>query len=55
MPAGVSWGEYLRFVAAAMISTIAGAQTVHYYYKPLEDFKRLYDCELERRRTSVQT
>ena len=41
MPAGVGWGEYLRFAFAAFACTLAGAQTVHYIYKPLEGFDEL--------------
>jgi len=37
MPAGVSWGEYLRFGAAAMASMVAGSQLVHRVYRPLDD------------------
>ena len=37
MPAGVSWPTYLKFSIAAALSMIAGAQTVHHIYKPLED------------------
>ena len=37
MPAGVGTGEYLRFMAAAMFSMFLGAQTVHFFYRPLDD------------------
>lgn len=37
MPAGVSWGEYIKFFTAAMLSMAAGSQLVHTYYKPLRD------------------
>jgi len=37
MPAGVSWPTYLKFAFAAGASMIAGAQTVHLVYRPLED------------------
>ena len=37
MPAGVSWPTYLKFATAAGLSMVAGAQTVHALYKPLED------------------
>ncbi|XP_077869388.1 ubiquinol-cytochrome-c reductase complex assembly factor 6-like [Saccoglossus kowalevskii] len=34
MPAGVPWPPYLRFLAAGLLSMLAGAQMVHYIYKP---------------------
>lgn len=37
MPAGVPWSVYLRFTLAASLSMLAGAQTVHQFYRPLED------------------
>jgi hypothetical protein len=40
MPAGVSWGSYLRFTAAALFTMFAGAQIVHVYYKPLGDLDK---------------
>lgn len=46
MPAGVSWGQYLRFSAAAMMAMMAGAQSVHYYYKPLQDLDVYIEQEL---------
>ena len=39
MPAGVSWPTYLKFSLAATLSMIAGAQTVHHIYRPLEDLE----------------
>jgi len=39
MPAGVSWPTYLKFSVAAAFSMIAGAQTVHAVYKPLDDLE----------------
>jgi len=39
MPAGVSWPTYLKFTLAAGLSMIAGAQTVHQFYRPLEDLE----------------
>ncbi|XP_012268841.2 protein brawnin [Athalia rosae] len=49
MPAGVSWPRYLSFFTAAMLSMFAGSQTVHYYYKPLDDLNDLIEQELKRR------
>ena len=39
MPAGVSWPTYLKFATAAGLSMVAGAQTVHLLYKPLDDLE----------------
>jgi len=39
MPAGVSWPTYLKFTLAAGLSMVAGAQTVHQFYRPLEDLE----------------
>lgn len=39
MPAGVSWPTYLRFTVAAGLSMVAGAQTVHFVYRPLDDLE----------------
>ena len=39
MPAGVSWPTYLKFAIAAGLSMVAGAQTVHRFYKPLDDLE----------------
>lgn len=49
MPAGVSWGQYLRFSAAAFASMMVGAQCVHYYYKPLQDLDMYVEQELTKR------
>jgi hypothetical protein len=48
MPAGVSWPKYLMFFAASMTSMMLGAQTVHVYYRPLDDLNQLVEQELER-------
>lgn len=45
MPAGVSWGQYLRFSTAAFASMMAGSQVVHYYYRPLEDLQAYVEKE----------
>jgi len=37
MPAGVPWSTYLRFTFACSLSMLGGAQTVHQFYRPLED------------------
>ena len=43
MPAGVSWSQYLRFGSAALLSMLAGSQTVHYFYRPLDDLEDLVE------------
>lgn len=48
MPAGVSWNRYLKFFAASMVSMLAGAQTVHIIYRPLEDLDIMVKQETER-------
>ena len=37
MPGGVGMGEYTRFMVAAMFSMLLGSQTVHFFYRPLDD------------------
>lgn len=39
MPAGVSWPTYLKYSISAGLSMVAGAQTVHQFYRPLEDLE----------------
>lgn len=57
MPAGISWGPYLRYMCAAMLSMMAGAQIVHSYYHPLADLDELVHKEkevlLKERRTAL--
>ncbi|KAG8273455.1 protein BRAWNIN [Homalodisca vitripennis] len=48
MPAGVPWSTYLKFVAAASVSMIVGAQAVHAVYRPLDDLDELVREEIER-------
>ena len=47
MPAGVTWGEYLRVMAAALGSMFLGSQAVHLYYQPLDDMTKVIN-ELRR-------
>ncbi|XP_055682820.1 ubiquinol-cytochrome-c reductase complex assembly factor 6 [Lutzomyia longipalpis] len=47
MPAGVTWGQYMRFFIAAMLSMAAGAQVVHNYYKPMKDLDAYVAQELQ--------
>jgi hypothetical protein len=41
MPAGVSAFTYAKFTTAALLSMALGSQTVHLYYKPLQDIEEL--------------
>lgn len=52
MPAGVSWGEYLKFMSCALLSMMAGSQLVHMYYKPLEDLDLYIEQEMKKTDTS---
>ena len=53
MPAGVSWTTYLKFSFAAGLSMVAGAQTVHFVYRPLEDLDQfIKKFEEENKNTS---
>ncbi|CAH2093787.1 unnamed protein product [Euphydryas editha] len=54
MPAGVTWGQYLRFSMAALVSMLAGSQMVHIYYKPLQDLQNYVNKELENFPAHVQ-
>ncbi|XP_037041305.1 protein brawnin [Bradysia coprophila] len=47
MPAGVSWSQYIKFSIAAFLAMSAGSQTVHIYYKPLNDLNVYVEKELE--------
>ncbi|KPJ15027.1 hypothetical protein RR48_09054 [Papilio machaon] len=47
MPAGVTWGQYISFSIAAMLSMLAGSQLVHQHYKPLVDLNKYINKELE--------
>lgn len=48
MPYGQSWPRFLTFSCTALISTFAGSQIVHEYYKPLADMDILIQKEVER-------
>ncbi|OWR41708.1 hypothetical protein KGM_205061 [Danaus plexippus plexippus] len=54
MPAGVTWGQYLSFSTAALLSMLAGSQVVHLHYKPLEDIHRYINNELKLLPDNVQ-
>lgn len=45
MPAGVSWGQYMKFMASALLAMMAGSQAVHMYYKPLDDLPTYIENE----------
>jgi len=45
MPAGVDWPTYLKFTTAALFTMLAGSQTVHLYYKPLNDIEKYVEAE----------
>lgn len=47
MPAGVTWGQYIAFSSAAMLSMLAGSQIVHQYYRPLRDLNEYINKELK--------
>lgn len=53
MPAGVSWGRYLSFTAAATVSMFAGSQVVHTYYRPLDDLPQYVKTEIEKKHVNV--
>ncbi|CAI9744248.1 Hypothetical predicted protein [Octopus vulgaris] len=48
MPAGVSWFSYLKHATVAMLFMMAGAQTVHLVYRPLDDLEDLVKAEKEK-------
>lgn len=50
MPAGVSTKEYVKFMAAALFSMVAGSQLVHTYYNPLKDLNYYIDKEIKSQR-----
>lgn len=54
MPVPFTWPRYIAFVSAAMMTTLAGAQVVHTFYKPLDDLETLVQKELERRKKEVE-
>ncbi|XP_052021768.1 protein BRAWNIN [Apodemus sylvaticus] len=34
MPLGVPWPTYLKMLASSLLAMCAGAQVVHWYYRP---------------------
>ncbi len=53
MPAGVSWGQYLKFTSAAMLSMFAGAQMIHIFYRPMDDFDKYVKEALEKEKAAA--
>ncbi|XP_068158108.1 ubiquinol-cytochrome c reductase complex assembly factor 6 [Drosophila tropicalis] len=45
MPAGVSWGQYMKFMGCALLAMMAGSQSVHLYFKPLDDLPAYIERE----------
>ena len=54
MPAGVSWPKYLKFLTAGLLSMMAGSQTIHLIYRPLEGMDVLVEREIQRLKPLVE-
>ncbi|XP_023950532.1 protein brawnin [Bicyclus anynana] len=54
MPAGVTWGQYVCFSIASLLTMLAGSQVVHQHYKPLVDLNKYINKELEGYPENVQ-
>lgn len=54
MPAGVTWGQYIAFSMASMLSMLAGSQLVHQHYQPLKDLNDYINKELKNLPEHVQ-
>lgn len=54
MPAGVSWSTYLKFLSAAFLTMMAGSQTVHMVYHPLEGMDALVEKEIQRLKANME-
>ncbi|XP_033219806.1 uncharacterized protein C12orf73 [Belonocnema kinseyi] len=52
MPAGLSYPRYITYFTASLLTALAGAQTVHKFYRPLDDLNDLVEEELARRKYS---
>ena len=48
MPAGVNLPTYLKFFVASTLSMMAGSQTIHIIYHPLDNLDVLVQQEIER-------
>lgn len=55
MPAGVSWSTYLKHFSVAMIFMMAGAQSVHLVYRPLENLDEIIGNEKKVLNSKMQT
>lgn len=55
MPAGVSWPKYLRFLTASLLTMMAGSQTVHVIYNPLEGMDILVQREIDKLKPLVES
>lgn len=47
MPAGVNLSTYVKFLVASMLSMMAGSQTIHIIYHPLDDLDVLVQKQIE--------
>lgn len=54
MPAGLSMGRYLLVVGSALITMLAGSQSVQKYYQPLSDLDEYVAREEQRRQLERQ-
>ncbi|KAH8387948.1 hypothetical protein KR093_010445, partial [Drosophila rubida] len=54
MPAGVSWGQYMKFLGSAMLAMMAGSQAVHLYFKPLDDLPEYIEHEQQQHQHQLQ-
>lgn len=50
-----SWPRYILFSTVSLLTTLAGAQVVHNYYRPLDDLEELVQQELERRKKAQES
>lgn len=48
MPAGVSLASYSKFFIAAMLAMLAGSQTIHVIYRPMDNMDALVKEEMDR-------
>ncbi|KZC12463.1 PREDICTED: uncharacterized protein LOC107190561 [Dufourea novaeangliae] len=54
MPYGISWFRYISFCTTAMISMLAGAQSVHMIFLPLEDLDDLIEKEFKKKLAEME-
>lgn len=48
MPFGLSWPQYGQLFGATLAGIVAGSQTVHKFYKPLEGLEELAEEEYQK-------